>query len=127
MKTGNLFAKDEPSNHARGLAAEATAQEYLKKRGFDVLETRYKTKYGEVDIIAVTGEILCFIEVKKRAKNADALASVSVSAQRRIENAALYFLSQNPEHINAAMRFDVVAISDDGHITHLDNAWEARS
>ncbi len=125
---------NKETNYARGVKAEEFAADFLKGRKFDILETRYKTKFGEIDIIAKKGDILCFIEVKVRAKISDALEAVTRRAQKRIENSALFFLSENPDYMNYNMRFDVIALvksSADNidnnrfEITYLDNAWEA--
>lgn len=115
------------SNYLRGVQAEKLAVDYLQQHGYRVVQTRYKTKYGEIDIIATRDDLLCFIEVKLRANTRAALESVTARIQNRIERSALYFLAQYPEYCDRAMRFDVIAVTPPFHITHLDNAWEARS
>ncbi len=113
------------TNHARGVHAEELAAEYLKKIGFKILASRYKTKFGEIDLIIQKGELLCFVEVKARPNKSEALESVTARARGRIEKSALFFLSENPEKMDCDMRFDVVVITGGEEITHLDNAWEA--
>lgn len=124
-----LFAdkKSEETSYAKGVAAETQAAEHLKVKGYDIIETRYKTKFGEIDVIAKQGNLICFVEVKVRAKQADALESVTPRTQKRIENSALFFLSEYPDYMNYDMRFDVITISGDANLVHLDNAWQARS
>lgn len=112
------------TNHAIGLQAEALAAEYLKEQNFLIIEQRYKTKYGEIDLIVEKDDMLCFVEVKIRQKLDDALASVNKRTRRRIEQAALFYISQNPKKHDKSMRFDVIAIAKPFQITHLDNAWE---
>lgn len=119
--------KSEETNYSKGVRAENIAADYLQRKDFGILETRYKTKYGEIDIIAKKDDMICFVEVKVRKNKADALESVTTRAQQRIENAALYFLSENPDYVACDMRFDVITISGDANISHLDNAWLARS
>ncbi len=117
----------DDTNYARGVRAENQAAQYLEKQGYRILETRYKTKFGEIDLIVFKGEVLCFVEVKTRNTLSEALESVTPRSQKRIEQSALYFLSEYPEYSDKGMRFDVVAITSPFQITHLDNAWEARS
>ena len=119
--------KREETSYSKGIRAETLAADYLQKKGFSILEKRYKTKYGEIDIIAKQNDMVCFVEVKVRQNLVDALESVTPKAQKRIENAALFFLSENPDYVACDMRFDVITISGDANISHLDNAWHARS
>lgn len=118
---------DAGTNYARGVQAEKMASDYLKDKGYSLIKMRYKTKFGEIDIIAVIDDILCFVEVKTRGNERDALESVTARSQIRIEKSALHFLSEYPEYESYGMRFDVIAITPPFHISHLDNAWEARS
>ena len=123
-----LFAgKEEETSYSKGVAAETKAAEYLQGQGYDILETRYKTKFGEIDLIAKKDNLICFIEVKVRKNKSDALESVTSRVQQRIENAALFYISEHPEDVACDMRFDVIIMAGDGTISHLDNAWQARS
>ncbi len=101
--------------------------DYLQNHGYEILKTRYKTKFGEIDIIAEADNVLCFIEVKARKNKVDAFESVTPRIQKRIEQSALFFISEFPEYADYGMRFDVVAVIPPFGITHLDNAWEASS
>ncbi len=112
------------TNHAVGIQGEDMAAVYLEEQGYAVLERRYKTKFGEIDLIVEKDEVVCFVEVKIRQTLEDALASVTLRARRRIEQSALFYISQNPEIQGNPMRFDVIAIVKPFQITHLDNAWE---
>ena len=122
---------NQDTNYARGVRAEEEAARYLAVQGYTILRQRYKTKFGEIDLIAQKDNLLCFVEVKMRRNIAEALESITPRAQKRIENAALFFLSEHPYYMNCDMRFDVIALrcAPDGtlDITHLDNAWEASS
>lgn len=112
------------TNYARGVGAEELAEKHLSDKGFQILRKRFKTKFGEIDLITQKDNLICFVEVKIRQKQEDALESVTKRARKRIEQSALVFLSQNPQYENYDLRFDVVAISAPFHILHLDNAWE---
>lgn len=121
----------EDTNYARGVRAEEEAARHLEVLGYKILRQRYKTKFGEIDLIVQKDNLLCFVEVKIRRNIAEALESITPRAQKRIENSALFFLSEHLDYMNCDMRFDVIAMrcAPDGtlDITHLDNAWEARS
>ena len=119
--------KINQTNHAKGADAETMAADYLARQGYDIIARRYKTKFGEIDLIARRKNTLCFVEVKIRQTDEDALTSVTARSQKRIENAALHFIALHPEYTDYDMRFDVVAISKPFKILHLDNAWQARS
>ena len=113
------------TNYARGVEAEERAAQYLEKQKYEIIVRRYKTKFGEVDIIARKGNVLCFVEVKMRQTIEEALESVTYRTRGRIEQSALYFISQHPEYLEYDMRFDVLTITKPFQITHLDNAWVA--
>lgn len=112
----------------RGVAAEAEAAQYLQANGYEILCERYKTKYGEIDIIARRHDVIAFIEVKARATVDQALESITPRMKQRIANAALFYLSENEEANMCDLRFDVIAIqsplSQGNTVTHIDNAWQ---
>lgn len=115
------------TSYALGVKAEDIAADFLIKKKYKILERRYKTKFGEVDLIAQQKSMICFVEVKARNSEEEALLSVTPRCRKRVENAALLYLSEHPEFSSYDLRFDVVAISRDFHVLHLDNAWEAYS
>ncbi len=119
--------KKEKTNFKKGVDAERLAADYLQVQGYSILKNRYKTKFGEIDLIVQHKNLIAFVEVKRRASIEDALYAVQPRAKIRIQNAALHFISAYPQFQECDMRFDVVAVSADGGISHLDNAWEARS
>jgi putative endonuclease len=110
-----------------GLWAEYWAAARLMLKGYRILALRYKTPHGEIDIVARKGQTLVMIEVKARAQAEDGLYAIRPQARQRIENAARYFLSGNPQYSAFDVRFDVVTISPAGGMTHLDNAWRPGS
>lgn len=124
--------KQTQTSYARGVQAEEEAAAYLRKKGYKILEARYKTRYGEIDIIARKKDVIVFVEVKLRQSSDDALYAITPKNRRRVEQAALHYMSENPQVLDMGMRFDVLALWDspkDGgiHMEHLDNAWEAGS
>jgi putative endonuclease len=116
-------------SYQKGVAAEALAADMLCEKGCEILEMRYKTRFGEVDIIAKDSDSLVFVEVKARKKQEDGLYAVSAKARARIENAALHYMSEHATYADLGMCFDVVVISEGDKevgaisVSHLDNAW----
>ena len=112
----------------KGMKAEKAAANWLKLKGYKILEMRYKTKFGEIDLIIEKNNLIAFVEVKARKDNATALESITPRMRQRITQSAMHYISQNDvsEH---DFRFDVVTVSPSflGMVTiqHLDNAWEA--
>ncbi|MGB0719231.1 MAG: YraN family protein [Bdellovibrionales bacterium] len=118
--------------YEKGVAAEARAAAQLRLAGYKILKTRYKTRYGEIDVIALSGDMLVFVEVKARETLDDSLYAITPRNRRRVEQAALYFLAEHPDYADYAMRFDVMAFSKNGKAggmwaEHLDNAWQLGS
>ena len=106
-----------------GRAGELKAAEYLKKKGFKILKTNYKTYCGEIDIIALDKENIVFIEVKTRSGEEYGVPSESVTAkkQERYYKVALEFL-QREKKSDYPCRFDVVEI-ENGQINHIIDAF----
>jgi putative endonuclease len=103
-----------------GRWAEHAAALWLFCKGYRLVARRVRTPVGEIDLIMARGRTLAFVEVKRRADAADALAAVLPAQRRRIERAAQWYLARHPA---AAARFDVVAISPWRWPRHLPNAW----
>jgi putative endonuclease len=113
----------KPNNHRYkfGLQAEQTAAIFLLLKGYKILERRYKTKLGEIDIIARKKNIIAFIEVKAR-KNLDTNEVLSTNQQHRIINAAKYFISSNKIN-EKTFRFDLIILKNIVSINHIKNAF----
>lgn len=120
-----LTAKQK--SYRYGLWAEFLACIFLILKGYRILKRRYKTKVGEIDIIAVKNKSLIFIEVKARQDIGEALSSVTPYARKRIEKTAQYFMSRHLKYGAYDMRFDVIGISFPFLCIHLDNAWRPAS
>jgi putative endonuclease len=113
-----------------GKQGEESALSYLKKKGYSVLKSNYKTKLGEIDIIATDKDTICFIEVKFRNSLRFGLPQEAVSSfkQKQISKAALQFLKTN-NLLNKKSRFDIVSIINDPQngvdkVDLIQNAFE---
>jgi putative endonuclease len=109
----------------RGRRAENWAALYLQLKGYRVLARRYKTKSGEIDLIARRGNVLAMVEVKQRATLAAAHESLHPASLRRIENAAAQFLNIRRSYENCDIRFDVIFVLPKLRIKHIMDAWRA--
>ncbi len=110
--------------YKKGVRAEELAADFMSKKGYLLIERRYKTKYGEIDLIMRLDDLIAIIEVKSRRLASEALESITPRAQKRISNAALMYLAENPQYEQFTIRFDVIVVVDAFKIIHLDNAWQ---
>lgn len=87
------------------------AREALGRRGYAILATRFRTRFGEIDIVCRQGRTLVFVEVKARrtARHGEAAEAISPRKRRRIAAMALDYLAWTG-HLDDPCRFDVVAI-----------------
>ena len=114
----------------RGKWGEGAALEYLKKKGFSVVTTGFRSRFGEIDLIVKNKEFLVFAEVKTRkdASFAYAREYVGKDKQRKIISTANYWMTTRPTKLQP--RFDVIEVyAKDGELTetpeinHIENAF----
>jgi putative endonuclease len=108
-----------------GLSAETRAAAYLMAKGYRILAKRFRTRYGEIDLVARRRNLVAFVEVKARASLDDAAYAVTQRQQRRIIDAARAWLMAHPEHANFELRFDVMLIAPRRLPRHLLAAFDA--
>jgi putative endonuclease len=112
-----------------GKRGEELAVQELERRGYAVLARRYRTRHGEIDIVARDGETVVFIEVKAKetAEFGSASEAVTARKQRRVISMAVDYLARN-RLTTKPCRFDVVAIDgvgDDAVLTYYCGAFVA--
>lgn len=115
---------DKRRNKIKGAIGETFVTKYLQQQGYTIIQTNYKNKMGEIDIIAKDEtERIIFVEVKARAtaKFGYPREAVTKTKQNKIKIVALTFLKFN-NLANAHTRFDVIEVLD-GKITHIKNAF----
>ena len=112
-----MTVRDAADRQTLGKQGELLACEELERRGYAILATRFRTRFGEIDIIAEDRGTLVFVEVKARRTNkyGSAAEAISIWKQRRIGAMALDYLAY-AGRLDDPCRFDVVAI--DGLGTH---------
>jgi putative endonuclease len=94
-----------------GKSGEDLAAQELERRGYAILDRRYRTRHGEIDIVARDGETIVFVEVKARATAEFGTAAEAVTPwkQRQLGSMAVDYLARH--HLaDRPCRFDVVAI-----------------
>ena len=110
---------------------EELAAQYLKDRGYQILERNYRLRSGEIDVIAKEERRIVFVEVKTRRtlKFGVPQAAVTLAKQKQISKIALSYLQAN-NLLDAPCRFDVVAIylssntSTPTKFEHIQNAFQ---
>ena len=112
-----------------GISGENLACAELRRRGYAIVERRYRTRLGEIDIIAKDGNTIVFVEVKARLSDdfGGAAAAVTAWKQRRVARMAMDYLSRHHLH-ECPCRFDVIAIDFDAaepRVTLYPNAFDA--
>ena len=110
-------------NHILGVQGEIIAREYLKEKGYEILNQNYSTKIGEIDIVAKYKNIIVFVEVKDRQTKRFGMPREAVThyKQNKISKVALQYLVSH-KLTSSQCRFDVVEILGDT-VTHIENAF----
>jgi putative endonuclease len=104
-----------------GKKGETVAVRYLKKQGYRIVEQNYRSKVGEIDIIARDKQSLVFVEVKTRSSRSFGSPkwAITPKKQKAISMTALYYLKMtNQNDVDA--RFDVVSIMLQGEDTQIE-------
>lgn len=107
-----------------GAEYEQKAAEYLKSLGWRILERNFRCRTGEIDLIALEGAVLVFVEVKYRRSSAYGNPAEAVDArkQRTICRVADYYRMRHGISEDCSVRFDVAAIQG-GEICLIRNAF----
>ena len=114
----------------RGAWGEAQVAAYLRRRRYTILEQGYRCRFGEIDLIAEKGGVLCFVEVKLRSHTEYGLPRESVNRkkQQRLRTTALFYLSR--QELERPARFDVAEVYTDAacnprhsRIEYIENAF----
>ena len=101
----------------QGRWAERMAALWMMLKGYRILERRFKTAVGEIDLIVKRGQTLCFVEVKKRASLAEALYAITPFQEQRLRRAAQQYLQVHP--FEGTLRFDGIMVTPWGWPRHL--------
>jgi putative endonuclease len=113
--------------YRRGHRGEWLAALALMLKGYRIVARRYRTKLGEIDLIARRGDLVLIVEVKARRTLGEAMEAVSYGSERRIEGAADLWLSRQPDYDRLSVRFDLVAVLPRRWPVHVENAFYGRN
>lgn len=118
MRTSTAFAK--------GLLAENLAQTYLTQKGYGLLAHRYKTTFGELDLVMHQDNRLVFFEVKRRRTLAQGLESITPRHRHRLWQAGEHFLQNKPKEAPwDSVQFDLIVVFSQDIIMHMENILSA--
>lgn len=113
-----------------GRWGEAAAADYLRRKGYRIVASGYRTRLGEIDLIAENRKVLAFVEVKTRrdASFAEAREAVNYRKQGKIINAAKLYLATH--ETKKELRLDVIEVyapqgtdTAEPQINHIENAF----
>jgi putative endonuclease len=106
----------------RGRMAEWFAALLLTAKGYRLVARRCRTPFGEIDIIAVRGRRIAFVEVKRRHTLAEAEAALTDGQARRIADAAEFWLARHPRYQDCDIGLDAILVMPRMLPRHLPNA-----
>ncbi len=110
-----------------GNDGENRAADFLIQNGYKIIDRNWRTKGGEIDIIAMKDEVLVFVEVKTLPNATfDMLSSVlGMQKQKRIVKTAKHFMLKHRQYSNSYIRFDVIVLDMQGlpPVYHIENAF----
>jgi putative endonuclease len=106
-----------------GLSAESRAAMLLIAKGYRIVARRWKTPFGEIDIVARRRQVLVFAEVKAREPANDAAEAVTQRNKRRIVAAAELWLAHHPDDAQRVIRFDAMLVTPGRMPQHIANAF----
>lgn len=106
-----------------GRIAETVSLAMLRLKGYRVIERRFRSPAGEIDLIVRRGRVVAYVEVKARRDVASAAAAIGTDQRRRIRRAAEHFLKGRPDLAGFEHRFDAMLVTPWDLPTHIENAW----
>ena len=118
---------NDKHNKSVGKYGENISVNFLKKQGYEIIETNFNCKIGEIDIIATIDSTLVFAEVKALPSgNLETLShELDGRKQKRIVETAKLFLLNHRKYSNVAIRFDVLVVNMPGFsdVYHIEDAF----
>ncbi|MEO3386844.1 YraN family protein [Mesorhizobium sp. CAU 1741] len=108
----------------RGHRGERIASLALMLKGYRIVARRYRTRLGEIDLIARRGSLVIFVEVKVRPTLVEAMEAIGRMSEQRIEAAADLWLMRQPDHARLSLRFDMVAVLPRRWPVHVPNVFQ---
>jgi putative endonuclease len=122
MADGNRIRAERRGHRSEWLAAWV-----LRLKGWRIVARRFKTRNGEVDIIARKRDLVIMVEVKARSTLMEAMDSVTPATQRRIEAAGDIWLARQPDFSGLSVRYDLVAVLPRRWPVHVERLFDGRN
>lgn len=120
-----MTADSRRKSEAAGRRAEQRAVWYLRAKGYRVLEQRYKTPVGEIDVIAKRGNSVVFVEVKRRMSERAGREAITARQRTRILNAASLYIARHRQFIDCEQRVDALLLVPGRWPVHMHNITSA--
>lgn len=118
-------SSEGPSRQSRsplaGVRGETIAALLLRLKGYRVLARRYRAAGGEIDLIAVRGSVVAFVEVKARSLIADAEVAITADKRRRISRAVRHWLGRNGWAVGRTLRCDAIFVGRRALPRHVED------
>ena len=118
---------EKTTNRQIGISGENEAAVYLKEKGYQIIAKNWRTKIGEIDIIAYKDSTIVFVEVKTwpHGDYFSLAAAINKRKRKRIIETTKCFLSDYRQYKESYVRFDVIAIAmqQQEKIYHIENAF----
>ena len=111
------------ASYLKGIAAEDTVARAYQRCGFDVVARRWKTREGEVDLVARHADKYYFVEVKCSRTFERAAEQITPRQQQRIQQAALGYLAERAKTLDVDCRFDAAMVNEHGQVRVLPGAF----
>lgn len=105
----------------KGRWGEFAATIILRLKGYRIIAKRYKTKCGEIDIIAYKQDTIVFIEVKARKTIEKCFIAINYHQMQRLQRASMIFLKNHPNYSMKFTRYDVILIANWHLPQHIEN------
>lgn len=109
-------------SYLKGQAAENQIALAYERNGFEIVDRRWKSKDGEIDLVARHDQKLYFIEVKSSKTFDSAVQQITPRQQKRIHDCALQYLAEKAGRIDVDCRFDAALVDGAGRIKVLPGA-----
>ena len=96
-------------SRARGNIAEERACEHLRRKGFEIIDRNVNSRFGEIDVVALKGEVLHFVEVKSGSVYESAIQNITPTKLQRILRTAEVYMKKH--HLSLAFCIDAVIVT----------------
>jgi putative endonuclease len=120
-----VSTEERRQRYQRGVIAEVLAAALLMLKGYRILARRHRTRLGEIDLIAVRGHRLAFVEVKRRPTIGEAAQSIGERQTQRIAAAAEQWIWQHPAYRAHEIGLDAIVVAPGQWPRHLANALQS--